>query len=227
MDIKKIVLNNLNLKITSLFLAIVVWMLITGKGRVFSEKSFSVNVETINVSSNVDIRGLQPQRVKVKVRGASSVIKGLGNSDFKVAVDMSGRKQSGEFQYLTEDLLSLPEGVEVVSVFPRTVELTVERFVTVEVPVRVQYTGKLAKGVRLLSREVKPDKVRIFGLESQINRIRRLNGEKKIELGEITESMVVKIPIRKEKEILRFEDRNFVEVDIKVENRNGEQQDKQ
>ena len=45
MNIKNFIFNNLSLKIFSLFLAIAVWVLITGKARLNIEKFINIDVE--------------------------------------------------------------------------------------------------------------------------------------------------------------------------------------
>jgi YbbR domain-containing protein len=78
----------------------------------------------------------------------------------------------------------------------------------------------MKRGVRLIDRRVVPEKVKIFGYKSQLDNITIIEGAEYVNLSEIEKSESIKVPLKKEKEILRFEDTDTVEVFIEVENLN-------
>ena len=75
-------------------------------------------------------------------------------------------------------------------------------------------------GIRLVDRRLVPETVKVFGYKSQITNLQEVEAAEWVNLAEIQESTVIKIPLKKEVEILKFEDTDTVEVHITVENLN-------
>jgi YbbR domain-containing protein len=221
MMLQRIFLSNLGLKITALVLAFFVWILITGKERSYIERTFDIDVEFVNVSQNIDIRYIRPESVKVEVRGTSNEVNSLSPDVFKLRVDLMGVNETTKLNFFTEDYLESPEGAPVVSIRPKMIEISVEEFLVKEVPVRVKYSKMFKPGVRLIERTVRPDKVRILGYKSQIQNIDMVSPVDSIDLSKIEETQTITLPLKKEEEILKFEDTDTVEVTIVVETRDG------
>ena len=62
--------------------------------------------------------------------------------------------------------------------------------------------------------------MKIFGYKSEIKNLSTIYGSEKVNLSEITGDTVIRIPLEKREEILRFEGYNSVEVSLKVKNIN-------
>jgi len=227
MKIKKIITNNFGLKVTALFLAFFVWAMITGKERSYSERVLEVRVECLNVSDNIDVSSVKPEKVRVTVKGTSKKLKRITPEDFKIKIDLKDVTEGTRLNYFTEDYLQSPEEIQNMAVHPRMIEITVKEFITKEVSVKVRYKGRLKKGIRLIERRVVPEKVKIFGYKSQIGTITTIECAENVDISEIEESKSIKIPLKKEKEILRFEDTDEVEVIIVVDNTNINKKDEQ
>lgn len=220
MKIKKIFTSNIGLKTMALFLAFFVWAMITGKERSYSEQTLECSVEYFNMSETIDVSSVRPEKARVTVRGTTKELAKLDPEDLKIKIDLKDVTEGTRLNYFTEDHLQLPESLQLLAAHPRMIEITVKEFISKEVPVRVRYKGKLKRGVRLIDRRWVPEKVKIFGYKSQLDTITTIEGAEYVNLSEIQESKSIKIPLKKEKEILRFEDTDTVEVFIEVENLN-------
>jgi YbbR domain-containing protein len=220
MNIKKIFTGNIGLKTMALFLAFIVWAMITGKERSYSEQTLECSVEYFNMSKTIDVSSVKPEKARVTVRGTTKELAKLDPEDLKIKIDLKGVTEGPRLNYFTEDHLELPEGIQLLAAHPRMIEITVKEFDTKEVPVRVRYKGKIKNGVRLIDRRVVPEKVKIFGYKSQLDTITTIEGAEYVNLSDIEKSKSFKIPLKKEKEILRFEDTDTVEVFIEVEDLN-------
>ena len=229
---KSFVTNNFGLKITALVLAFFVWAMVTGKERSFSEKTFDVNVEYFNMTENIDVSSVRPDKVRLVVKGTSKQMADLTPEDFKIKFDLKDITEATRLNFFTEDHLQFPEGYEglqLIAVHPRMIELTLKKFLTKFVEVKIRYIGKLKRGVLLHERKVVPEQVRITGYKSQIAEVKMVEGAEPIVLDDIEENKSVRVPLKKGKEILRFEDTDTVEVFLTVENRNrnrNEREDK-
>lgn len=88
------------------------------------------------------------------------------NYDIKVRLDLSNM-QEGTFRLpLSEENVILPEpyrNLRVVDLTPQVVEVTLEEYTTVSVPVRLQTRGKPAKNFVLVESEVIPTEVTLTG----------------------------------------------------------------
>ena len=220
MKIKDIVFSNFNLKVSALFIALLTWILITGKERTYLEETIDVNVEYINVSKNIDVRDINPEKVRIKVKGTSNEMKKISPKDFKLKIDLRGTNESVKLNKFTKDYLEYPENINIVSVYPQWIEITIEEFSIKEVPIKVKYTGMFKKGIRLIKRSIKPEKIRIYGYKPQIKNIDVVYATESIDLSKIDKTTTIKLSLKKREEILKFKDSDEVEVTIVVENRN-------
>jgi len=221
MKMKSFVFNNFGLKITAVFLALLVWAMITGRERAYLEQILEVSVEYINRAENIDVR-VRPETIRVKVKGTSKELERIKPNDFKVKIDLAGVTEGGRLNYFTEDYLTKPAGMGSLTIHPRMIEITVKEFITREVPVRIRYKGNLKPGVVLLDRRIVPEKVKIFGYKSEVSAIANVDGSEWINLAEIDSDCIIKVPLRKENDILKFEGIDTVDVHITVENKNLE-----
>ncbi|MBN1197127.1 MAG: hypothetical protein JXA62_06945 [Candidatus Aminicenantes bacterium] len=221
MNIRRILFTNFGLRMAALVIAVMVWILITGKQRTYEEKAFEVAVEYFNVSRNIDVRTVRPDQVRIKVRGTTKEIRMVSSEDFRLRVDLAGVRHSKRMNLFTEDFLEFPPELEVISIHPKMIEVEVEEFMRKEVPIRVRYRGRMLPGVVLLNRTLNPEKVTVFGYRSQIQDVAVVNAERDVQLDTIERTQTVRIPLQKTEEILRFEDTDTVEVTIEVENRNA------
>ncbi len=177
-------------------------------------------MEYFNVPKTIDVSSIKPDKVRLTVQGTTKELDKLKPEDLNIRIDLKDVTEGTRLNYFTEDYLQLPEGIQLLEAHPRMIEITVKEFGTKEVLVRIRYKGKMKYGIRLIDRRVVPEKVKIFGYKSQLDNITTIEGAEYVNLSEIEESKSIKIPLKKEKEILRFEDTDTVEVFIGVENLN-------
>lgn len=220
MDYKKLISNNFSLKITALLLALFVWTMISGRERAYSEKTMEVNVEYINASETIDVRYVNPEKVRIKIKGTSKEIKSITPENVKLKIDLEGTVSSTKLNRFAMDYLEYPETLQIESIYPQWIELTIEEFDSKMVNVKVIYTGKLQPGIRLTNRTVTPYQVRIFGYKSQISQIQSVLATENVDLSQITKSQTITLQLEKAEEILRFEDTDTVKVNLVVENKN-------
>lgn len=220
MSIKKFIFKNLGLRIVALILAILLWIWIAGKERSYSERTMEVNVEYFNVAANIDIRSINPDKVRLKVRGISKELNKIEPEDVRVRVNMQGIRESTLLSLDTESVLEYPENIEVISLYPKRIEITAAELITREIPIRVRYKGRMKPGIILRGRQWVPEKVKIFGYKSQVMDINIVEAAEWVNLAEIETSQIIRIPLKKEKGILKFVDTDSVEVHITVDNLN-------
>ncbi len=128
---KQILTENIGYKITSLVIALFLWVI------VFNRKDFAVT-QTIEVQFIVDSRQsllLQTtDRVRLRLSGARNVMKSYMDSPFPrvLKIDMSGRG-GGLFDVdITQGMLDIPKGIKVLSVRPNVIRVEISEKGTTE-----------------------------------------------------------------------------------------------
>ncbi|MCU0285029.1 MAG: CdaR family protein [Acidobacteria bacterium] len=219
MKIDKIITGNLGLKIMALFLALLIWAMITGKERSYAEKTLECRVEYCNLAKNIDVCNVRPEKVQLKIKGTTKELARISSEDFKIIIDLKDIAESTRGNYFIEDYIQSPKAIQIMSAQPRMIEITTKEFVTKEVDVRIRYKGKLPHGIRLIDRKVFPEKVKISGYKSEIGTINFVEGAEYVNLVDIKESTTLKVLLMKEKEISRM-DTDEVELFLEVEDLN-------
>ena len=169
--IKNLFLENLGLKMTALVLAVLVWAAVTGRERADSEKTLRVPVELTNVSESIEVRSVKPEEVSLSLHGASQIINGISQQNLKIRIDLKDTVKSGRINFYAEDHLKIPEGIHILSVHPKMIEINVEEFVIREIPVKIHFIGRLKSGLTLKEARVNPEKVTVIGFRPQITEI--------------------------------------------------------
>lgn len=225
MNIKKLIFKNIGLKLTAVVLAVIVWVMISGRERAYYDKTLSVPVEYFNVGDTIDVRNVRPDRVRLTIRGTSHQLAEVTPEDFKINIDLRDVTEGNHLKF-TENYLQAPENIKVITIHNRTIEITIREFLKKEVPVRIRYRGSLPKGVELLERRIIPDKVKIFGLKTHIQNIRVVEGLEPVNLSEITATATIKMLLKQNPNIIHFVDTDVVDVVLTVESAEGAQNGK-
>ncbi len=222
MGIKNFLLKNFGIRVVALFLAIFVWAIIAGRERSFLIKTFDINVEYFNNGSNIDVRSVTPDKVRVKVQGMSNVMNRITADDFKLRIDLKRLNEGTRLNYLTEDYLQYPPKINILSIQPRMIEITSVEFDTRELKINVHYRGTPKPGVHILEKRLVPEKIRVMGYKYQIANRHEVDTIGWIDLNQIEGSQVIKLKLKKEKDFLKFEGADTVDVYIVTDQPNPE-----
>jgi YbbR domain-containing protein len=213
--IRKLFFENLGLKITALVLAILVWAAVTGSERADSEKTLRVPVELTNVSESIEVRTVKPEEVSLSLHGASQIINEISQQNLKISIDLRDTVKSGRINFYAEDHLKIPNGVQILSVHPKMIEINVEEFAIREIPVKVRFIGRLKSGLTLKEARVIPEKVTVIGFRPQIAEIDSISTEP-LNLATIENSTNLIVALAKTGNILRFQAQKEVEVVLEI-----------
>jgi len=214
--LKKFFLNNWGLKASALLLAFLVWAIISGREKTYSEKTLKIPVEIINVSPNMEVVNLRPEEVRVALKGAANLISEIRPENMAIKIDLKNIKESSKLNYFAEDYLEIPQAIQIISLHPKMIEVYVEEFDTKEVPVKIRFRGQLKEKLKLIEAKVIPDRVTIIGYKSQLSNITVVMTEE-VNLDEITASQTRKVALKQTRNILKFRDRQDVDLRLEIE----------
>jgi YbbR domain-containing protein len=157
--------RNLGLKIAALGLGTVLWITVSGQQ---VERDVLVQLQFRNVPAALEISGDAPRTVDVRLRGTSGQISRLEPTEVIATIDLIDARPGVRVFPLTPDHISVPLGVEVKSVDPSTVSLTLELSTTAEAVVRPTIDGEPARGFEVGAVSVDPQTVTVVGPQGQL-----------------------------------------------------------
>ena len=162
------VFGNIWLKVLSLGLALMLWMIVSGDETV--ERGLRVPLELTQVPAALELLGDVPATVDVRVRGASGTLSRVTAGDVVAVLDLHTAQSGRRLFPLTPDQVRVPFGVEIVQVQPSAVTMAFEPSASREVPIMPAVDGRPAPGyvIGLLSAE--PRVVEVIGPDSAVKR---------------------------------------------------------
>lgn len=212
---KKNMINKFTLKVLSLIIAILIWLLVRNVDDPIVVRTFyeiPVTIENASyLAENLEIPLLVDGKdtVKVRVKGARSVVSKLKKEDIKAVADMT--------QIISKDTTPIMVPVEVtgtgisdsdITVRPRNIQVDIEKQKSVEKTIAVS-TGDTQpdKDYEIGNLKANPEKVTISGPETIINKI-----DKVVALIDVTGRKESNIEIKSQ---LKIYDKNLDELSPK------------
>lgn len=212
---KKNMINKFTLKVLSLIIAILIWLLVRNVDDPIVVRTFyeiPVSIENASyLAENLEIPLLVDGKdtVKVRVKGARSVVSKLKKEDIKAVANMT--------QIISKDTTPIMVPVEVtgtgisdsdITVRPRNIQVDIEKQKSVEKTIAVS-TGDTQpdKDYEIGNLKANPEKVTISGPETIINKI-----DKVVALIDVTGRKESNIEIKSQ---LKIYDKNLDELSPK------------
>ena len=157
--------RNARLKIAALGLGFVLWITVSGQQ---VERTVLVQLQFRNLPASLEITGDAPRTVDVRVHGAAGLISRLEPTEVVATVDLTDARPGLRVFPLTSGHISVPLGVDVRSVDPSAVSLTLEKSAPADVAVKPTIDGQPAPGYEVADVTWEPKTVGVVGPESHI-----------------------------------------------------------
>ena len=122
--LRQAILRDLGLKLLAFALAVAFWIQVAGQPVV--ERGIDVPLGFENVPRLLHVGGDPPDTVRVRVRGASSIVSGLQPGDVVAAIDLDGERSGRRLFDMFAGRVRAPFGVEIVQVVPATISVSLE-----------------------------------------------------------------------------------------------------
>lgn len=160
-----------SLKITSLVLAVFLWMYVRTEEK--PVQVISVPLEYQALPDHLAIGSDALDSVEVRVRAPETTIRHLSPRRFQARLSLEGAAPGEVTIPLSADNVRSPAGVEVLEVSPPSVTLRLERRLTREVPLVARFKGRPAPGYEQDGYTLVPDKVIVEGPEGIVRQVRQ------------------------------------------------------
>jgi len=140
--------------------------------------NFETPVEYMNRISAVEIIDTSVNSVTLNLSGSGSLIKSMRPEQVKVKIDL-GKAAVGKNSFvITDENVSLPPGILLKRVTPPVVDVTLGIPVVKEVPIQVDWAGKLPNQLMLEKVKIKPTRIALIGGRRILDRISIIYTEK-------------------------------------------------
>jgi len=161
--------QNLALKIVSVVLAALLWLIVSGEQTV--ERVLRIPLEYTNIPEQLELVGETPTVVDVRVRGSSGTLGRLSAGELAAVLDVRTPRPGQRLYHLTGSEVRAPFGVEVVQVTPSSIGLLFEKSSAKTVPVLPVLEGQPAEGYIVDKVTADPAKVEIVGPASALKEL--------------------------------------------------------
>lgn len=171
---KKLLFNNLSIKLISVVGAVLVWLLIINIDDPYKTKTFLVHVETVNeealYSKHKVYEIVEGSTASVSVRGKRSIVDKLTSDDISATADLS--ELSSVDAVAIKVSLKRGTSSEVVLECSQVMKVSLEDMDTKQVKVTVETEGTPAEGFYVGECTTRPAVVEVTGGSSIIDRIK-------------------------------------------------------
>jgi hypothetical protein len=153
--------RNMGLKVVSLALAALLWLLVSGEQIV--ERAMRIPLEFTNLPQNLELVGEPLNVVDVRVRGSSGALGRMGAGDLVAVLDLRAARPGRRLFHLVGADVRAPFGVDVVQVAPSSIPMAFELSGAKFVRVVPEIEGNPAPGFVLGQVIAEPEMVEIVG----------------------------------------------------------------
>jgi len=212
--IKQLLLNNLELKIFSIILAILIWYIILGQEII--DAMFYVPIEFQNLPKSLEIVNDHKKVVEITLKGPSAFLNRLSPHDVKVSLDLSAAAKGEKSYYMNDFNIDVPLGVTVTKINPPSMKIAYDMIARREVPINVVLQGEVAYGYKLTSVGVTPKSLLVEGPQRLVNALQMVNTDP-VNVSGINENTRFSVSISSDLPAIRLIETNSVAVDVGIE----------
>jgi len=133
--------------------------------------ALNVPIEYVNRPANYDILDTSVDEARLQLLGSSALIKSLGQGQVGVRVDLSKAAEGRNTFTITQDDIILPPGVSLNKIQPTVIDVTLDVPATKELPIQVDWIGRLPENIALTDVSVAPETVKVIGGSKTLEKV--------------------------------------------------------
>ena len=173
---RKKILNHLDLKLLSLIIAILIWIVVANVDNYKTTKQITgIEIEFTNGSAITEKNKVyevpEGTTSDVVVKGPRSVVEGLTKDDFKAVADLSKMSITNAVSVEVSAVRSSVEKEVTIVYSNNAINVAVEDKVEKQLPITVKTSGNVADGYAISNKTAAPNLITIKGAESIVNTI--------------------------------------------------------
>lgn len=221
-EAKNILLKNIGKKILAVAIAIVLWFVANIEHDI--EKSVSVNVNYINLPSDLIIVNNPPERLNVRVRGPRTQLSSLSSRNIVFSLDLSNASPGLSKFEIQMDQIKTPRGVQVTGITPAEIRIDIDRLMRREVDVQPVIVGPVDTGYEVVGvPTVIPSKVEIRGPKNTVSKIDTIPTDLVSIVG-VRSKFTIQVPLRSPSPLIDIVGDKMVKVTVDIREQMVEKQ---
>jgi YbbR domain-containing protein len=170
--LKKFILTNSELKIISLVIAIISWMVIVSEQSI--DATFKYDVEIIK-SQKLVITNDIPKTILITVHGLRSDIKYLETTNFVIVIDLKKMKAGNTMYKILPEKINISKNVSIVSINPESLLINLDDVITKEVRLKPSFIGKPREDYYILDYKITPENILVKGSKKELVNLHEIN----------------------------------------------------
>ena len=140
--------------------------------------TFESPVVYLNRDPSMEIVQTSVNTVSLELEGSGALIKSIKPDQVQVKLDLTQSKVGPNSFSITRESISLPPGIVLKGVTPTVVEVALDVLIKKEMPVQIDWVGRLPDHFILTETEVEPETVAVIGGKRILENISTLYTEK-------------------------------------------------
>ena len=206
-----------SLKIIAIFFAVSLWFYVLNSEPVEIEKK--IQIEFV-LPKGFAVSSITDRELLIKLKGSKAFIGNVFSNKEKLVIDLNPYfKKSGKtfkVQYHPSQI-SVPFGVDILEMKPREAVIEIDRMVSMELPVKVQYIGNMAYDKKFKEVGIEPQSIMVRGPIDVIKKLSRIDTNP-VNLSNIDkEEGTITVPLDELDSRLSFEENPRVRLKYKVQ----------
>ncbi len=170
-ELKNWFLKNIDIKLLSLFFAIILWLYIASAENPIVENFIDTSISQTNLNENLVLKEF-PANISVGIKGPKNIINNITSQQIKGVVNFSEIGKEGPYKLKVE--VTVPKGTQITRIIPSDIKVEVERILTKEVEVGYSLIGIPEKSYSLADEpQFNPNKVKIIGAQSVLENVKQ------------------------------------------------------
>ncbi|MHC2994312.1 MAG: hypothetical protein IBV53_02235 [Candidatus Atribacteria bacterium] len=171
-ELRNWLFKNIDIKLLSLFLAIILWLYIASGENPIIENFFDASLNMNNLGENLVVKEFPPT-VSVGIKGPKDVINSISPHQIIGVVDFSDINEAGIYKLKVEVIA--PKRTEITRIIPSDIKVDLERVLSQIVEVEYSLIGIPEKEYSLADEpQLDPSKVKITGAQSILENVKQV-----------------------------------------------------
>ncbi|MGD2099706.1 MAG: diadenylate cyclase [Desulfobacterales bacterium] len=158
--------------------------------------SLDIPVDYINRAAGTEIVETSAKSVSLVLSGSGALVKSVTPDQVGVRLDLSKATVGGNTFTITSDNISLPPGIVLREVTPSEVEVLIDESIKKQLPVQIDWVGRLPEHLILVDAVTNPETIEVTGSKRILENIETIYTEKVVlddlsGKGELTANLVL------------------------------------
>ncbi|MGN0437859.1 MAG: YbbR-like domain-containing protein [Lachnospiraceae bacterium] len=173
---KKLILNHLDLKVVSLVIAILIWIVVANVDDYKTTKQITgIEIEFVNGNAITERNKVyevpEGTTIDIVIKGPRSTVEGLTRDDFKAVADLSKMSITNAVLVDVSAVSSRVDKEISIAYSNNAVNVEVEDKVEKQLPITVKIKSSVAEGYAISNKSATPNLITVKGAESIVNTI--------------------------------------------------------